>query len=115
VLIQLDPSPLRVEECLAYLRIVATLEDGRDPGDVGHRSPETLLTCGSKLRVELVMHRSSSLVSSPPPDCVGPVPGPPRLTISIVLITGVGRDLIFRDRFKVVDEKVPTVLTFFGH
>jgi hypothetical protein len=106
MLIQLDPSPLRIEECLTYLRIVAVLEDGRDPGDVGHRSPETSLACGSKLRVELAMHRSPSLVGSPPPVCAGPIPGPPRLTISIVLVTGVGHDLIFRDRFKVVDGKV---------
>jgi hypothetical protein len=115
LLIQLDPSPLRVEECLAYLRVVAALEDGRHPGDVGHRSPETPLTCGSELRVELAMHRSPSLVSPPPPDCAGPVPGPPCLTINIVLVTGVGRDLIFRDRFKVVYGKVPTVIAFVGH
>jgi hypothetical protein len=115
VLIQLDPSPLRIEECLTYLQIMAALEDGRDPSDVGHRSPETLLACSSKLRVKLAMHRSPLLVSSPPPDCAGPVPGPRRLTISIVLVTGVGRDLIFRDRFKVADGKVPTVIAFFGH
>jgi hypothetical protein len=115
MLIQLDPSPLRVEECATYLRVVAALEDGRDSGDVGHRSPEAPLAYGSKLRVELAMHRSPSLVGSPPPDCAGPVPGPPCLTISIVLISGVGRDLIFRDRFKVVDGKIPTVLASFGH
>jgi hypothetical protein len=46
VLIQLDPSPLRVEECLTYLRIVAAPEDGRHPSDVGHRSLETPLAYG---------------------------------------------------------------------
>jgi hypothetical protein len=115
VLIQLDPGPLCIKECLTHLRIMAALEDGRYPGDVGHRSPETPLAYGGKLRVELAMHRSPSLVSPPPPDCAGPVPGPPRLTIGIVLVIGVGRELIFGDRFKVDDGKVPTVLAFFGH
>jgi hypothetical protein len=115
VLIQQDPSPLCVEECLTYLWIVAALEDSRYPGDVGHRSPETPLTYGSKLRVELAMHRSPSFISPPPPDCAGPVPGPPRLSIGVVLVIGVGRDLIFGDCFKVVGGKVPTVLAFFGH
>jgi hypothetical protein len=98
-----------------YLQIVAAFEDGRHPGDVSHRSPETPLAYGSKLRVELAMHSSPSLVSPPPPDCAGPVPSPLRLTIGVVLITSVGRNLIFGDRFKVVDGKVPTVLAFFGH
>jgi hypothetical protein len=53
MLIQLDPSPLRIEECLTYLQVMAALEDGCDPGDVGHRSPEAPLACGGKLRVEL--------------------------------------------------------------
>jgi hypothetical protein len=91
------------------------LEDSRYPGDVGHRSPETPLAYGGKLRVELTMHRSPSLVGPPPPDCAGPVPGPPRLTIGVVLVTGVGCDLIFGDCFKVDDGKVPTVLAFVGH
>jgi hypothetical protein len=115
VLIQLDPGPLRIEERLTYLRIMAALEDGRHPGDVGHRSPETPFAYGGKLRVELAIHRSPSLIGPPPPDCVGPVPSPPRLSIGVVLIADVGRDLIFRDHFKVVDGKIPTVLAFFGH
>jgi hypothetical protein len=115
MLIQLDPSPLRIEECLTYLRVVAALEDGRDPGDVGHRSPEAPLAYSGKLGVELTMHRSPSLVSSPLPDCAGPVPSPPRLTINVILVTSVSRDLIFGDHVKVVDGKIPTVLAFFGH
>jgi hypothetical protein len=115
VLIQLDPSPLRVEKCLTHLRIVAALENSRHPGDVGHRSPETPFTYGGELRVKLAMHRSPTLVGSPPPDCAGPVPGPPRLTIDVVFIASIGRDLIFGDRFKVDDGKIPIVLAFFGH
>jgi hypothetical protein len=115
VLIQLDPGPLCIKERLTHFRIMAALEDGRYPGDVGHWSPETPLAYSGKLRIELAMHRSPSLIGPPPPDCAGPVPGPPRLTIGVVLITGVGRDLIFGDRFKVDDGKVPTVLAFFGH
>jgi hypothetical protein len=55
VLIQLDPSPLRVKKCLTHFRIVAVLEDGRYPGDISHRSPETPLSYGDKLRVKLAM------------------------------------------------------------
>jgi hypothetical protein len=87
VLIQLDPSPLRVKECLTHVRIMTALEDGRHPGDVGHWSPETPFAYSGELRVKLAMHRSPTLISSPPPDCAGPVPGPPRLTIGIVLVT----------------------------
>jgi hypothetical protein len=94
---------------------MAALEDGRYPGDVGHRSPETPLAYGGKLRVELAMHRSPSLVGPPPPDRAGPVPGPPRFAIGIVLVSGVGCDLILRDRFKVDDEEVLIALSFFGH
>jgi hypothetical protein len=115
VLIQLDPSPLRVEKCLTYLRIVAALEDGRHPGDVGHRTPETPLAYGGELRVKLVMHRSPTLIGPSPPNCAGLVPGPPRLTIGVVLVASVGRDLIFGDRFKVDDGTIPIVLAFFGH
>jgi hypothetical protein len=57
VLIQLDPNPLCIKERLTHLRIMAALEDGRYPGDVGHRSPETPLAYSGKLRVELAMHR----------------------------------------------------------
>jgi hypothetical protein len=68
VLIQLDPSPLRIKECLTHFRIVAALEDGRYLGDVGHRSPEIPLAYGGKFRVKLAMHRSPTLVGPPPPD-----------------------------------------------
>jgi hypothetical protein len=115
VLIQLDPGPLRVKECLMHVRIMTALEDGRHPSDVGHRSPETLFAYNGELRVKLAMHRSPTLVGPPPPDCAGPVPGPPRLTIGIVLVAGVGRDLIFGDHFKVDDRKIPIVLAFFRH
>jgi hypothetical protein len=115
VLIQLDPSPLCVEKCLTYLQIVAVLEDGRHPGDVGHRSPETPFAYGGELRVKLAMHRSPMLVGPPPPDCAGPVPGPPHLTIGVILVASVGRDLIFGDRFKADDGKIPIILAFFGH
>jgi hypothetical protein len=115
VLIQLDPSPLRVKECLTHIRIMAALEDGRHPGYVGHRSPETLFAYGGELRVKLAMHRSPTLVGPPPPDCAGPIPGPPRLTIGIVLVAGVGCDLIFGDRFKVDDGNVTVcVLVMLG-
>jgi hypothetical protein len=56
VLIQLDPSPLRVKESLAHIRIMTALEDGRHPGNVGHRSPETPFAYGGELRVKLAMH-----------------------------------------------------------
>jgi hypothetical protein len=115
VLIQLDPSPLRVQECLTHFRIMTALEDGRHPGDVGHRSPETPFAYSSELRIKLAMHRSPTLVGPPPPDCAGLVPSPPRLTIGVVLVTGVGCDLIFGDRFKVDDGKIPIVLAFFRH
>jgi hypothetical protein len=115
VLIQLDPSPLRIKERLTHFRIMTVLEDGRHPGDVGHQSPETPFAYGGELRVKLAVHRSPTLIGPPPPDCAGPVPGPPRLTIGVVLVAGVGRDLIFRDRFKVDDRKIPIILAFFRH
>jgi hypothetical protein len=115
VLIQLDPSPLRVKECLTHVQIMTALEDGRHPGDVGHLSPETPFAYSGELRVKLAMHRSPTLVGPPSSDCAGPVPGPPRLTIGVVLIAGVGRDLFFGDRFKVDDRKIPIVLAFFRH
>jgi hypothetical protein len=33
----------------------------------------------------------------------------------VILIACVGHDLIFGDRFKVDDGKIPIVLAFFGH
>jgi hypothetical protein len=68
VLIQLDPSPLCVKECLTHVRVMTALEDGRHPGDVGHRSPETPFAYSSKLRIKLAMHRSPTLIGPPPPD-----------------------------------------------
>jgi hypothetical protein len=115
VLIQLDPGPLRVKECLTYIWIMIALEDGHHLGDVGHRSPKTPFAYGGELRVKLTVHRSPTLVGPPPPDCAGPVPGPPRLTIGVVLVAGVGCDLIFGDRFKVGDGKIPIILAFFHH
>jgi hypothetical protein len=115
VLIQLDPGPLRVKECLTHIRIMTVLENGQHPGDVGHRSPETPFAYGGELRVKLAMHRSPTLVGPPLPDCAGLVPGPPRLTIGVVLIAGVGCDLIFGDRFKADEGKITIVLAFFRH
>jgi hypothetical protein len=94
---------------------MAALEDGRNPSDVGPRSPKPPFADGGELRIKLAMHRSPTLVGLPPPDCAGPVSGPPRFSIGVVLVTNIGRDLILGDRFKIVDEKIPTVLAFFGH
>jgi hypothetical protein len=115
ILIQLDPGPLRIKECLTHIRIITALEYGRNPSDVGHRSPEASLAYGGELKVKLAMHRSHALVDPSPSDCAGPVPGPPRLTIGVVLVAGVGCDLIFGDRFKFDDGKIPIVLAFFCH
>jgi hypothetical protein len=35
--------------------------------------------------------------------------------IGVVLVAGVGSDLIFRDRFKVNDGKTSIILAFFRH
>jgi hypothetical protein len=115
VLIQLDPSPLHVKECLTHIRIMTALEDGRHPGDIGHPSPETPFAYSGELRVKLAVHRLPTLVGPPPPDCAGPVPGPPCLTIGVVLVAGVGCDLIFGDCCKVDDGKILIVLAFFCH
>jgi hypothetical protein len=115
VLIQLDPGPLPVKKCLTHIRIMTALENGCHPGDVGHRSSEPPFAYGGELRVKLAMHRSPTLVGPPPPDCAGPIPGPPRLTIGVVLVASVGCDLIFGDRFKVNDGKIPIILAIFCH
>jgi hypothetical protein len=115
MLIQLDPGPLRVKKCLMPIRVITALEDGCNPSDVGHRSPEALFASDDELKVKLAMHRSPALIDPSPPDCAGPVPGPPRLTIGVVLVAGVGCDLIFRDRFKFDDGKISIVLAFFCH
>jgi hypothetical protein len=115
MLIQLDPGPLRVKKCLTHIQVITALEDGHNPGDVGHRSPDASFTYGGELKVKLAMHRSPALVGPSPPDCAGPVPGPSRLTIGVILVAGVGCDLIFRDRFKFDDGKIPIILAFFCH
>jgi hypothetical protein len=115
MLIQLDPSPLHVKKCLTHIRVITALEDGRNPGDVVHRSPEASFAYGGKLRIKLAMHRSPTLVSPPPPDCASPVSGPPRLTIGVILVASVGCDLVFRERFKFDDGKIPIDLAFFCH
>jgi hypothetical protein len=115
LLIQLDPGPLLVKECLVNVWIVAVLEDGRDLGNVSHRGPETPFTYSDKLRVKLAIHRSPTLVGPPSPDRAGPVPGPPRLAIGVILFASVGSGLILRDRFEVDDGKTTIVLAFFRH
>jgi hypothetical protein len=115
LLIQLDPGPLRVKNCLTPIRIVTALEYGRNPGDVGHRSPEAPFAYGGEFRVKLVMHRSPALIGPPPPDCAGSVPGPPCLTIGVVFIVGVGCDLIFRYSIEFDDREIAIVLAFFRH
>jgi hypothetical protein len=50
LLIKLNPGPLRIMKCLTHVRIITALEYGRNPGDVGHRSPEAPLAYGSKIR-----------------------------------------------------------------
>jgi hypothetical protein len=36
LLIQQDPGPLHIKKCLTPIRIITALEDGRNPGNVGH-------------------------------------------------------------------------------
>jgi hypothetical protein len=55
LLIQLDPGSLCVKKCLTNTRIITVLEYCRDPGDVGHRSPEAPLAHGGELKVNLTM------------------------------------------------------------
>jgi hypothetical protein len=115
LLIQLDLGPLRIKECLAHVQIVAALEDGRNPGNVGHRGPETPFAYDDKLRVKLAIHRSPALVGPPSSDCAGPIPSAPRLAIGVVLFAGVGSGLIFRDHFEVDDGKATIILASFRH
>jgi hypothetical protein len=115
LLIQLDPGPLRVKKCLTHIRIITVLEYGRNPGDVGHRSPEALFAYGGKFRVKLAMHRSPVCIDPPPLDCAGSVPGPPCLTIGVVFIAGVGCDLIFRYSIEFDDGEITIILAFFRH
>jgi hypothetical protein len=115
LLIQLDPSPLHVKKRLTNTWIITALEYYRNPGDVGHRSPEAPLAHGGELRVKLAMHRLPALVDPPSPDCAGSIPSPPHLTIGVVLIAGVGCDLIFRYSIEFDDGEVAVVHTFFRH
>jgi hypothetical protein len=98
-----------------YVWIVTALEYSRNPGDVGHQSPEAPLAYGSEFGVKLTMHRSHTLIDPPSAGCVSSVPGPPCLTIGIILITGVGYGLIVRYRIKFDDGQVTIVLAFFHH
>jgi hypothetical protein len=115
VLIQLDPGPLHVKKCLTHIQIVTALEYGRNPGDVGHRSPEAPFAYGGEFRVKLALHRSCTLVDPPPPDCAGSVPSPPCLTIGVIFGAGVGCDLIFRYIIKFGDGEIAIALAFFRH
>jgi hypothetical protein len=98
-----------------HIRIITALEYGRNPGDVGHRSPEAPFAYGGEFRVKLTMHRSPVLVDPPSPDCAGSVPGPPCLTISVVFIAGIGCDVIFRYNIEFDDGEIAIVLAFFRH
>jgi hypothetical protein len=94
VLIQLDLGALRVKKCLTHIRIVTALEYGRNPGDVGHRSPKAPFAYGGEFRVKLALHRSPALINPPPPNCAGSVSSPPCLTIGVIFGASVGCDLI---------------------
>jgi hypothetical protein len=100
---------------LTHVRIITALEYGRNPGDVGHRSPETPLAYGSEFGVKLAMHRSHALIDPPSVGCASSVPGSPCLTIGIVFVAGVGYGLIFRYRIKIDDGQVTIILAFFRH
>jgi hypothetical protein len=108
MLIQLDPGTLRGKKCLTHIRVITALENGRNPGDVSHRSPDASFAYGGELKVKLAMHTSPALVDPSPPDCASPVPGPPCHTIGVVLVAGVGCDLIFGDRFKLMMGRSPS-------
>jgi hypothetical protein len=98
-----------------HVRIVTALEYSRNPGDVGHRSPEAPLAYGSEFGIKLTMHGSHALIDPPSASCTSPVPGPPCLTIGVIFITGVGCGFVFGDRIKFVDGQVAIVLAFFHH
>jgi hypothetical protein len=51
LLIELNPSPLRVAKCLTQIWIVTALEYSSYPSNVGHRSPKAPLTYSSKFGV----------------------------------------------------------------
>jgi hypothetical protein len=100
-------------KCLTHVRIVTALEYGRNPGDVGHRSPKAPLTYGSEFGVKLTMHGSHALINPPSVSCASSIPGPPWLTIGVVFVTGVGCGLIFGYCIKFNDGQVAIILAFF--
>jgi hypothetical protein len=97
-------------KCLTHVRIVTALEYGRDPGDVGHQSPETPLVYGSEFGVKLAMHGSHALIDPPSASCTSPVSGPPCLTIGVIFVAGVGCGFVFGDHIKFDDGQVAIVL-----
>jgi hypothetical protein len=100
---------------LTHIRIVTALKYGRNPGDVGHRSPETPLAYGSEFGVKLAMHGSHTLIDPSSASSASSVLGPPCLTIGINFVAGVGCGLIFGDRIKLVDGQIAIILAFFRH
>jgi hypothetical protein len=56
-----------------------------------------------------------ALIEPPSAGCASSVPGPPRLTIGVVFIAGIGCGLIFRYRLKFDDGQVAIILAFFYH
>jgi hypothetical protein len=100
---------------LTHVRVVTTFEDGRNPGDVGHWSPEAPLAHGSEFGIKFTMHGSHALIDPPSASCVSPVPSPPCLTTGVIFITGVGCGLIFGDRIELIDGQIAIILAFFRH
>jgi hypothetical protein len=98
-----------------HVRIITALEYGRNPGNIGHRSPEAPLTYGSEFGIKLAMHGSHALIDPPSAGCTSSVPGPLCLTISVIFIAGIGCGLIFGYRIKFNDGQVTIILAFFRH
>jgi hypothetical protein len=115
LLIQLNPHPLRIAKCLAHVWVVATLEDGSHPSDVGHGSPEAPLARGREFSVQIALHRSHALIDPPSADNTSSVPGPPRVTLGIVPVAGVGCVLIFRYSVECSDGYEGIVFSLFCH
>jgi hypothetical protein len=51
LLIELNPCPLHVAKCLVQVWIIAALEYGSYPGDVGHGSSEATLAHGGEFSI----------------------------------------------------------------